>query len=118
LLWMGEEACSMLLDIKETEEPRAYRLIGELDISNVESLAAVLERDVQGEGDVTLDLSELTFIDSSGIRALLRAMGRLDGSGKLVLLSPTASVRHVFSLMGVDGGGSIVIVEAPGGARQ
>lgn len=91
----------MLLEIQETGQPRAYRLVGELDISNADSLAAVLDRAAQEEGDITLDLSELSFIDSSGIRVLLRAMDQLNGKGKIVILSPTSSVRHVLSLMGL-----------------
>lgn len=107
----------MLLEIRETGEPRTFRLIGEMDISNAETLAAVLEGKADGEGDITLDLSELTFIDSSGIRVFLRAMDRLEGRGKLILLSPTSSVRHVLSLMGLEDRGSIII-EAEGSAGQ
>jgi anti-anti-sigma factor len=101
----------MLLDIRETDQPRAFRLIGELDISNADTLAALLDREVQGEGDITLDLSELTFIDSSGIRVLLKAMDSMNGRGTLVLSSPTSSVRHTLSLMGLDGGDRIRVVD-------
>ena len=107
----------MLLEIQEASEPRTFRLIGEMDISNAETLAAMLERKAEGEGDITLDLSELTFIDSSGIRVLLRAMDRLDGKGRLVLKSPTSSVRHVLSLMGLEDRGPIH-VEAEGSQEQ
>jgi anti-anti-sigma factor len=99
----------MLLEIEENDEPRTFRLIGEMDISNAETLAAVLEKKADGEGDITLDLSELTFIDSSGIRVLLRAMDRLDGKGRLLLVSPTDSVRHVLSLMGLEERGPILV---------
>lgn len=100
----------VLLEIKETDQPRTFRLLGELDISNAETLEAVLDREVQHDGDVTLDLSELTFIDSSGIRVLLRAMDRLDGRGRLLLLSPTNSVHNVLSLMGLDDRDEIRVV--------
>ena len=99
----------MLLEIQEAGQPRAFRLIGEMDISNAETLAAVLEKSVEGDGDITLDLSALTFIDSSGISVLLRAMDRLDGRGRLVLMSPTSSVRHVLSLMGLEDRGPILV---------
>lgn len=101
----------MLLDIRETDQPRAFRLIGELDISNADTLAALLDREVQGEGDITLDLSELTFIDSSGIRVLLKATDSMNGRGALVLSSPTSSVRNTLSLMGLDGGDGIRVVD-------
>src|ERR671924_634621 len=105
-LTQGRVACldavkedrAMLLEILETERPRAFRLVGELDISNADSLGALLEREVRGDGDITLDLSELTFIDSSGIRVLLKAMNALQGRGTLVLLSPTTPVRQVLTL--------------------
>jgi anti-sigma B factor antagonist len=92
----------MLLEIRETGQPRAFRLIGELDISNAGTLGTVLDREVEKQGDISLDLSELKFIDSSGIRVLLQAVDRLNGRGKLLLLSPTDSVRHILSLMGLD----------------
>lgn len=100
----------MLLEIRETGQPRAFRLIGELDVSNADTLAAVLDREVEEQGDITLDLSELTFIDSSGIRVLLQAMDRLNGRGKIVLVSPTRSVHHILSLMGLDDRDSIRVV--------
>ncbi|HYT77982.1 MAG TPA: STAS domain-containing protein [Actinomycetota bacterium] len=100
----------MLLEIQETSQPRIFRLIGELDISNAETLAAVLDREVDEQGDISLELSELTFMDSSGIRVLLRAMDRLNGRGKIMLVSPTSSVRHVLSLMGLDDRDSIRVV--------
>ena len=100
----------MLLEVRETGQPRGFRLIGELDISNAETLAAVLDREVEEQGDISLDLSDLTFIDSSGIRVLLRAMDRLSGRGKIILASPTSSVRHVLSLMGLDDHDSIRVV--------
>jgi len=100
----------MLLEIQETSQPRVFRLVGELDISNAEILAAVLDREVDEQGDISLELSELTFMDSSGIRVLLRAMDRLNGRGKIMLVSPTSSVRHVLSLMGLDDRDSIRVV--------
>jgi anti-sigma B factor antagonist len=101
----------MLLDIRETDQPRAFRLIGELDMSNADTLAALLDREAQAEGDITLDLSELTFIDSSGIRVLLKAMESLNGKGMLVLFSPSSSVRHILLLMGLDEGDRIRVID-------
>jgi anti-anti-sigma factor len=100
----------MLFEIVETGQPRAFRLIGELDISTAQTLGALLDREVEEHGDISLDLSELTFIDSSGIRVLLRATDQLTGRGRLLLLSPTSSVRHIFSLMGLGDRGAMQVV--------
>jgi anti-sigma B factor antagonist len=100
----------MLLDIVQTDQRRTFRLIGELDISNAETLAAILDREAQEQGDINLDMSDLTFIDSSGIRVLLRAMDRLDGQGKLVLVAPTHPVRQILALMGLQDRDGLLVV--------
>jgi anti-anti-sigma factor len=100
----------MLFEIVETSQPRAFRLIGELDISTAETLESLLDREVDERGDISLDLSELTFIDSSGIRVLIHAMDRLTGRGRLLLLSPTSAVRQTLSLMGLGDRGAMQVV--------
>jgi anti-anti-sigma factor len=104
----------VLLDIVQTDQKRTFRLIGELDISNAETLEALLDRETQEQGDVNLDMSELTFIDSSGIRVLLRAMDRLNGQGKIVLVAPTNPVRQILSLMGLEDRDGLLVVGPEG----
>jgi anti-anti-sigma factor len=60
-----------LLEIVPTEVPGTLRLLGELDISNVERVQARLEQELASTGALTLDTSELTFMDSQGIRMLI-----------------------------------------------
>lgn len=81
--------------------PRVYRLIGDLDASNVVDVDGVLAADLASSGDLTLDLSELTFIDSMGIGLLLATAGKL-GQGRLILLSPDSSVRRLLELVQLE----------------
>ena len=82
------------------EEPnRGFRLIGELDISSAQDLYDALGAVSEGAGDLTLDLSELEFIDSSGLHAMVRYASSLNGNGnKLVLLNPSAMTQRVFQI--------------------
>jgi catechol 2,3-dioxygenase-like lactoylglutathione lyase family enzyme len=50
---------------------------------------------------VTLDLSELTFIDSTGVGAILEHAGSLDGA-KLVLSDPSAMSRRICEIVGMQ----------------
>jgi anti-anti-sigma factor len=79
--------------------PRIYRLIGELDASNVADVDAVLEAEKPLSEDLTLDLSELTFVDSMGISLFLTLAQKLEGVGKLILFSPDHSVRTILELV-------------------
>jgi anti-anti-sigma factor len=72
-----------------------FRLRGELDVST----AATLEETVAGSvRHVTFDCAELGFIDSSGLRALVR----VSRSGGLTLINVTDNVLRVLEFTGLD----------------
>jgi anti-anti-sigma factor len=77
-------------------------LHGELDVASADGFADSL---VELAGStVVVDLSDLTFMDSSGIGALVRARNRIraGGLGELVLTRPGAIVRSVLEIVGLD----------------
>jgi stage II sporulation protein AA (anti-sigma F factor antagonist) len=79
-------------------------LDGELDIASAPRLGqllAELERDRWPT--VVLDLRHLSFIDSSGIRALLAANRQIGGQGgRLVVRNVSRPVRRTLAAVGVD----------------
>jgi anti-anti-sigma factor len=54
------------------------RVVGEVDASNADRLASALS---QLEGPTVVDLTQLAYIDSAGIRALDEGLSRLVSSG-------------------------------------
>jgi anti-anti-sigma factor len=77
-------------------------LRGELDLASVGALQERLTAVEQGAPSlIVLDLSELSFIDSSGLRVLLLADGRARESGReLVLTQSSDAVQRVFEMTG------------------
>ena len=63
---------------------RGLRLLGELDMQSAHVFREALAN-LPGAGQTTLDLSELTFIDSSGLHAILDFANGVNGNGALVL---------------------------------
>lgn len=76
---------------------------GDLDLASAPLLESVLEPLLKEQGNLTLDLAGLGFIDSSGIRALIRASLRL-GSHRLVILKPSPQLRRLFDITGIQQG--------------
>jgi len=79
-------------------------LFGELDLNVADELGARLaELKTAGTG-VRLDLSELTFIDSSGIRVVTRARLEASRDGWALDIDPHVSevVRRPLELLGLD----------------
>jgi anti-anti-sigma factor len=76
-------------------------LRGELDLPATAALEPELERlaDEPGIDVVALDLRELEFLDSSGLRAVVLAATRLtDNERRLVLVRGSSPVQRVFEI--------------------
>jgi stage II sporulation protein AA (anti-sigma F factor antagonist) len=80
-------------------------LAGEMDLGNASEVERELIRaEATNATKIVIDLSELTFMDSTGIRLLItaHARSRTDGD-RLVLIRPPARVFRVLCIAGVDG---------------
>jgi anti-anti-sigma factor len=64
---------------------RTIQLSGELDLSTVRQLNDALAPIVSAGGAITLDLSELEFMDSSALQAIYEAAQSLDGRGCVII---------------------------------
>jgi len=72
---------------------------GEIDLA----VAAELQAVVTGDEDVVIDLSGVTFLDSSGIAAIVRAYRQQSANGRLLSVrGATGAVSRVLEITGVD----------------
>jgi anti-anti-sigma factor len=82
---------------------RVLNLEGELDLASVAELRGQFSQDGADETRrVVLDLSQLTFIDSTGLRALIEVQQRVIRSGgTMALVGPERQVLRVFEIAGL-----------------
>jgi anti-sigma B factor antagonist len=90
----------VLLRVVQPGGGDVFRLFGELDTSNIGELDTVL-RHARDGGDVVLDLADLTFVDSTGIKRFVAIAHALGDAGKLILLSPRPSVARLLECTGI-----------------
>ena len=82
---------------------RILRLTGELDMAGVDRFERLLTGDqAPGMATFVVDMRGLTFIDSSGLRALIMADQRVrDGGGRFIVVRGSERVNQVMELTGV-----------------
>ncbi len=93
----------------EGNRPRTFRLMGELDLNGVDSLAEACA-DLENGGDLELDLSNLAFIDSAGVGAIIRLCRMFENRGRILLLRPRQEVRRVLDLVGLARFPNLVLI--------
>ena len=78
-------------------------LAGEVDIAVGKQVEAALDAGVRASaGAFVLDLSELEFLDSSGVSLIMRARALLGREEReLVLVCPAGPVHRIFEISGV-----------------
>jgi anti-sigma B factor antagonist len=99
------------LTIGRQDSVATVAVVGELDIATAPRLSAAF--DAHGDADLlVVDLTAATFIDSTGVRALVEADGRNGRNGgsasRLVVRVDEGPVRRVLDLCGLDGQMAIV----------
>jgi anti-sigma B factor antagonist len=86
-------------------QPRIVMFSGELDLSTAPRATEELHGALDRGDPVIVDLTKLSFIDSSGIAVLVEAVRSLNGGGGPVMHTVVAEgsqVDRVFSLAGID----------------
>jgi anti-anti-sigma factor len=76
---------------------------GELDLAGVEDLEAALGEIEAAGADPRIDLRQTSFLDSSGLCAVLRAASRASERGaRLTVIPGPEQVHRVFTVTGAD----------------
>jgi anti-sigma B factor antagonist len=95
-----------ILEVESVEEQGLVKLLlrGELDLSTASKAEEELRRAEAGEPDLlVLDLSELTFLDSTGLRLIVTADHRAREQGRRVaVVKGPETVQRVFAITRLD----------------
>lgn len=99
------------LTITRGDGSPTVKVEGELDAYSAPTLESTLEE--QGrDDDLRLDLSGVSFIDSTGIRVVVTVDNQLRDAGRrLVVVAPSAAVRRLLQLTSLDE--RVTIEDAP-----
>jgi anti-anti-sigma factor len=87
--------------------PNMYFLGGELDMDTAPRLEEATRASVAAGGPQLFELSAVSFIDSTGIRAFLSIARRVGDRGCILLHAPQERVRRVLELVRITDVGNI-----------
>ena len=75
-------------------------LEGRLDTVTAPTLEAALQQKLAGMTKLTLDLSDLTYMSSAGLRVVLSAQKTMNKQGAMVVRNVNETIMEVFELTG------------------
>ena len=75
-------------------------LEGRLDTSTAPELEAELGASLDGITDLTLDLEQLLYLSSAGLRVILGAQKRMNKQGTMTVVHVADAIMEVFEITG------------------
>ena len=85
-----------------------FRIAGMLDTETAPEFEALLDNELAGIADLTLDFENLEYVSSAGLRVILKAQKMMNTVGKMKIVHVDDSVMEVFEITGFT---SILTIE-------
>jgi len=86
-------------EVNATDEATLIHVRGEIDMATAGRLRDVIEPHMGPKQKIILDFSEVEFMDSSCLKVLVQARGRLtENGGSLILRNPSTAAHRVLTV--------------------
>ena len=90
----------MTIEIKRNADETIIKLVGRLDTTTAPALDKTINEDIAGTKNLVLDVKELEYISSAGLRVLLGAQKKMQKIGSMKLTNVREEVMEVFEMTG------------------
>ena len=90
----------MTIEIKRNAEETIIKLVGRLDTTTAPALDKTINEDIADTKNLVLDLKELEYISSAGLRVLLSAQKKMQKIGSMKVINVCEEVMEVFEMTG------------------
>ena len=90
----------MTIEIKKTGTDALVELCGRLDTTTAPVLEKAINEEISENINLTIDLKELDYISSAGLRVLLSAQKRMRRCGSMKLRNVCEEVMYIFEMTG------------------
>jgi anti-sigma B factor antagonist/stage II sporulation protein AA (anti-sigma F factor antagonist) len=90
------------LRVEPGDDGASFRIAGDLDVASVSTLLEAVQAAGPFARDVSIDLSDLTFMDSTGLRTLVTISKDLPEGRQLVIAGASPQVRKLMKLVRAD----------------
>ena len=90
----------MTIEIKRNAEETIIELVGRLDTITAPALDKTINEDIAGTKNLVLDVKELEYISSAGLRVLLGAQKKMQKIGSMKVINVCEAVMEVFEMTG------------------
>lgn len=93
----------MKIEREKKDAELTLRLSGRLETATAPELQKVVDEELENVGQLRIDMKELEYVSSAGLRVLLSATKRMRAKGgEMIVSNANENIRDVFKITGFD----------------
>ena len=90
----------MTIDVKKNPDQVTIAVAGRLDTTTAKELEKAINESIQEEKHLILDIKEVEYISSAGLRVLLGAQKMMQKIGSMKVLNVCEEIMEIFGMTG------------------
>ena len=90
----------MTIEINKNAEATVIEITGRLDTTTAPALDKTINEDIGDTKNLVLDVKEMEYISSAGLRVLLSAQKKMQKIGSMKVINVREEVMDVFEMTG------------------
>ena len=90
----------MTIDVKKNAEQVTITVAGRLDTTTAPALEKAINENVHEEKHLVLDIKELEYLSSAGLRVLLGAQKKMQKIGSMTVRNVCEEIMEIFEMTG------------------
>ena len=90
----------MTIEIKKNAEMTTIEIVGRLDTITAPALDKTINEDIGDTKNLVLDVKNMEYISSAGLRVLLSAQKKMQKIGSMKVINVCEDVMEVFEMTG------------------
>ena len=90
----------MTIDVKKIADQVTITVAGRLDTTTAPALEKAINENIQEEKHLVLDIKELEYLSSAGLRVLLGAQKKMQKIGSMTVRNVCEEIMEIFEMTG------------------
>ena len=90
----------MNIEVKKATNEIIIKVLGRLDTTTAPTLDKTINENINDTKNLIVDLKELKYISSAGLRVLLSTQKKMQKNGSLKVINVCAEIMEIFEMTG------------------
>ena len=92
----------MTIEIKKEAKSLILKIAGRLDTTSAPEMEKAVNENISGVEELVIDMENLEYISSAGLRVLLSAQKTMNGQGSMKVINVSDAIMEIFEITGFN----------------